>query len=144
MIYLNKKPLLEESFNSFVRSIDIVYTLTENYSGTYTRPSGAGNNNNNNNRDNNSNRGTENPWVSKMLDSHYTDIKDLKKTTNDLRDLISSTKSQSQYEKEIESKKFDDLKNVSYEPLRITKKNRPFTSYPFPMNILYLAKQIFI
>jgi hypothetical protein len=31
MIYLNKKPLLEDSFNSFVRSIDIAYTLTETY-----------------------------------------------------------------------------------------------------------------
>ncbi len=31
MIYLNKKPLLEDSFNSFVRSINIFHALEESY-----------------------------------------------------------------------------------------------------------------
>jgi hypothetical protein len=79
-----------------------------------------------------------------MLDTHYSDIKELKKSTQDLKDLINNVKSQNQYEKELENKKFEDLKNVSYEPMRVTKQNRPFTSYPFPFNILYLTKQIFI
>ena len=130
MIYLDKKPLLEDSFNSFVRSIDIAYTLTE----TYVLPSDR----------NQSQKSERDPWISKMLDTHYSDIKDLKKATQDLKDTINNVKNQNQYEKEMENKKFEDLKNVSYEPMRVTKQNRPFTSYPFPFNILYLTKQIFV
>jgi hypothetical protein len=134
MIYLNKKPLLEESFNSFVRSIEIAYALTEE---TKIRPSDDPSDRTKRNKE-------DDPWISKMLDSHYSDIRELKKTTQNLKDLINSNKNQDQYEREIEKRKFEDLKNISYEPLTVTKQNRPFTSYPFPFNILYLAKQIFI
>ena len=133
MIYLNKKPLLEDSFNSFVRSIDIVYTLTEGY----PVPSGDTNNNRNKPREDDS-------FVRDMLKSHYNDIKEIRQTTQNLKDLINTNKNQSQYEREMDDKKFENLKNVSYEPMQVTKQNRPFTSYPFPFNILYLAKQIFI
>lgn len=133
MIYLNKKPLLEDSFNSFVRSIDIAYALTESYA--YSDEEKTRTDRNKTERD---------PWISKMLDSHYNDIKDLRKTTQDLKQTLSNAKSQNQYERELDNKKFEDLRNVSYEPMTVTKQNRPFTSYPFPFNILYLTKQIFI
>ena len=135
MIYLNKKPLLEDSFNSFVRSIDIVYTLTESY------PIPA---KNREEKDNYKKDESNDPWVREILKSHYNDIKDIKQTTDKLKDLINSNKNQNQYEREMDNKRFEDLKNVSYEPMTVTKQNRPFTSYPFPFNILYLAKQIFI
>lgn len=135
MIYLNKKPLLEDSFNSFVRSVDIAFALTEAPGGPLLRPA------ENNDRDRNNN---QTPYVSDMLKSHYTEIKDLRKTTQDLKDLINNNKNQMQYEREMDDKKFSDLKNVSYEPMTITKQSRPFTSYSFPMNILYLTKQVFI
>ncbi len=133
MIYLNKKPLLEESFNSFVRSIEIAYALTEE---TKLVPSEDNRNTKRNKEDD--------PWISKMIDTHYNDIRELKKTTQSLKELINSNKNQDQYEKEMDKKRFEDLKNVSYEPLTVTKQNRPFTSYSFPFNILYLAKQVFI
>jgi len=133
MIYLNKKPLLEDSFNSFVRSINIAFALTESmFEESFLRPS------NNNNDD----------ALSKILGNHRSDIKELQKTTQTLKDLISTNKNQNQYQREMENRKFDDkfenLKNVSYQPMTVTKKSRPFTSYPFPFNILYMTKQIFI
>jgi hypothetical protein len=136
MIYLNKKPLLEDSFNSFVRSINIAYVLSEDNLPVPANNSGQ---ENRGQRD----RSDRDPWA-KILDTHYNDIKELKKSTQNLKDLINSSRIQNQYEKEIENKKFEDLKNVSYEPMRVTKQNRPFTSYPFPFNILYLTKQIFV
>ena len=110
MIYLNKKPLLEDSFNSFVRSIDIAYALTESYA--YSDEEKTRTDRNKTERD---------PWISKMLDSHYNDIKDLRKTTQDLKQTLSNAKSQNQYERELDNKKFEDLRNVSYEPMTVTK-----------------------
>ena len=127
MIYLNKRPLLEESFKSFVRSIDIAYALTEE---TKRSPNGRNDN--------------EETWVREMMKTHSSDIKDIKTATQNLKDLISANKNQDRYEKDTMNGKFDDLKNVSYEPLSVVKQSRPFMSYPFPLNILYIAKQIFI
>jgi hypothetical protein len=145
MVYLNKKPLLEDSFNSFVRSIDIAYALMED---TRSRPEDE-------DKDGNKKRNSERsdrdrvverdaPYISDILKSHQNDIKDIKQATQNLKDMISSSRMQNQYDRELQDKKFDELKNVSYEPMTITKQNRPFTGYAFPFNILYLAKQIFV
>lgn len=130
MIYLNKKPLLEDSFNSFVRTVDIAFALTEAGPGGALPP-----NNQPRERD---------KWVDKLMDNHYKDIKDLKATTQNLKELLQSNRSQSQYEKEMLDRKMESMKDLSYEPMTITKKTRPFTSYSFPFNILYLTKQIFV
>lgn len=132
MIYLNKKPLLEDSFNSFVRSVNLAFTLTE---ATHRDP--------NQNRNRESER--ENKILDKMLSNHYNDIKDLKKTTQGLQNALGQVKLQNQFDKELSDKKTSgELGRISYEPVSVVKQIRPFTSYKFPFNIIYLVKQIFI
>lgn len=133
MIYLSKKPLLEDSFNSFVRSIDIVYSLSESMRG----PNGQ-------DRQDRSNSKNEDRWLKELMNNHYTEIKDLKQTTKNLKDTLDGISMKSKYEKDIQDSKFAELKNVSYQPTTVTKKSRPFTSYSFPFNVLYLIKQVFV
>lgn len=129
MIYLNKKPLLEDSFNSFVRSINIFHALEE----SYALP-----------RDDRRDSPKEDKWLKELMQNHYTEIKDLKQTTKNLKDTLDGISTKSKYEKDMNDSKFEELKNVSYQPTKVIKQSRPFTTYAFPFNVLYLIKQVFV
>ena len=98
MIYLNKKPLLEDSFNSFVRSINIFHSLEE----SYALP-----------RDDRRDSPKEDKWLKELMQNHYTEIKDLKQTTKNLKDTLDGISTKSKYEKDMNDSKFEELKNAS-------------------------------